>query len=166
MPVRGAAVRSSTNLLRHLTADQARQYRQERWFTVFGGITYGRYTIHSPGLTRGAPTFNIDLPSTDPGWSGHLLLRCCIVIGETDLPLADHLLAQKLTIEADEAALLHANGICTKSWFKILLERHERHGCGLCRSTGRTDGRWTIFDSRTATREEMLGLPTLVLPRL
>jgi hypothetical protein len=82
-------------LLASLTPDQRASLHAVRWFVV-EGKSGRRYRVHD-GHVMG----NVDVLE-----EGRVLYRLCGHIGDTDMPLADHLLAQKLMLEADEDAFL------------------------------------------------------------
>jgi hypothetical protein len=78
-------------LLSHLTQDQRRTFVENGWFIVEGGKSKQRYRIRDKNYAG-----NIDVLDGDR--VAHRL--CCHA--SADLPVADHLLAQKIMLEIAE----------------------------------------------------------------
>lgn len=92
-----ADIKARDLLLRALTPDQRASLERDKWFVVEGKSGH-RYRVRDVGHT----VANIDVLDK----SNRLLHRLCGHIRERDIPLADHLLAQKLMLEADEEAFV------------------------------------------------------------
>lgn len=132
-----ALIRARELLLAHLSPAQSRDFQNTRRFTVFGGSTGIRYVVTRPGglcdceLCGGGhayPTHNILVD--DP--TGGLPRSVCVLLSGSRTPLDDHLLAQKLTIEAEEQALFHGNGGPT-AWRDQIVALHREKSCSVCR---------------------------------
>lgn len=79
-------------LLSHLNEEQRSHYNEHRWFMVLGSRTLRRYRIEIHHLVA-------NVRRIDDG--ARLCAHC-----NDNLPIFDHLLAQKLMIESDEDAFL------------------------------------------------------------
>jgi hypothetical protein len=84
-------------LLEQLTPEQRASFEQHDWFLV-RGQSGRRYRIRDDGHV----VANIDVLAPDQ----QVLHRLCGHLADPVVPLADHLLAQKLMLEADEEAFL------------------------------------------------------------
>jgi hypothetical protein len=88
-------------LLEQLTSEQRASLEQHNWFLVRGQS--GRhYRIRDDGHVVG----NIEVIEHDLLGHERVLHRLCGHLSEYGMPLADHLLAQKLMLEADEETFL------------------------------------------------------------
>lgn len=96
-----AEVKARDLLLASLTPDQRASLLRERWFVV-EGKNGRRYRVRDLGHVVG----NIDVVERDLLGHERVLHRLCGHIGDDFVPLSDHLLAQKLMLEADEDAFL------------------------------------------------------------
>jgi hypothetical protein len=95
-----AALKARELLLEQLTPEQRASFEQHDWFLVRGQS--GRhYRIRDDGHV----VANIEVVERDLLGHDRVLHRLCGHIGE-HVPQADHLLAQKLMLEADEDAFL------------------------------------------------------------
>lgn len=94
-----AKTRSKELLLSHLTPAQKDTFEKNHWFIVEGGKSRQLYRIRNSGSVSG----NIDVLEGKPGKVTH---RLCCHLRAHDIPLFDHLLAQKVWIESDEDAFL------------------------------------------------------------
>ena len=96
-----ALARSRELLLSHLTPKQRKTFEENHWFIVKGGITQTRYRIRTTSHTH-----NIEILRGDVATSrlcGHL---------RGSLPLHDHHVAQKISLEYDEEAFVR---LCNRS---------------------------------------------------
>jgi len=91
---RAALVRSQELLLEHLTPEQRDTFHKNKWFLVIGGKTKTQYRIRTESYAG-----NIDVLE-----AGKVTARLCVHC--SDIPLYDHHLAQKITLEYDEESLL------------------------------------------------------------
>lgn len=92
---RAATERSRELLLAHLTPAQRQTFDENKWFIVQGGKTKQTYRIRTENYTG-----NIDVLNR----SGKVDYRLCAHC--RDLPLYDHHLAQKISLECDEEYFL------------------------------------------------------------
>lgn len=93
-----AQARSKELLLSHLTPAQRDTFEKNQWFVVEGGRSRQLYRIRSTGISG-----NIDVLEGRPGKVTH---RLCCHLRDVSVPLFDHILAQKIWIEADEDQFL------------------------------------------------------------
>lgn len=101
--LRAAQERARQLLIDYLSPEQRREYEAHRWFTVRGGQSGRRYRIHDNGHL----TANVSVLEAD---NDNVVYRLCAHCVLGSVPLHDHLLAQKVTLELDEARFLrHAN---------------------------------------------------------
>jgi hypothetical protein len=84
-------------LLAHLTPKQRRTFEENGWFVVEGGKTGRPYRIRA----KEDLVANIDVVEDD-----RTLYRLCGHCGLKEVPLGDHLLAQKLMLEGAEEEFL------------------------------------------------------------
>lgn len=91
---RAATERSRDLLLAHLTPAQRKTFEENKWFIVQGGKTKQTYRIRTENYTG-----NIDVLT-----HGKVAYRLCAHC--RDLPLYDHHLAQKISLECDEEYFL------------------------------------------------------------
>lgn len=100
-----AAARDRANelLLEHLTPAQRQTFAKNQWFVVEGGMSKTRYRIRA----KGSLVANIDVMAAI-GHEGEskVVHRLCGHCDPRAMPLADHLLAQKLMLEFDEEEFL------------------------------------------------------------
>ncbi len=96
-----ALARSRELLLSHLTPAQRRTFEENNWFIVEGGATRTRYRIHTRGYAG-----NIEILHEDAA-----IVRLCGHLRE-NLPLYDHHVAQKISLEFDEEAFVR---LCNRS---------------------------------------------------
>jgi hypothetical protein len=89
-----ALARSREFLLAHLTPAQRRTFEENRWFVVQGGNTRQRYRIRTESYTG-----NIDVLDGE-----RVAYRLCAHC--SNVPLYDHHLAQKMSLECDEENFL------------------------------------------------------------
>jgi hypothetical protein len=89
--------RAERLLLSHLTGEQRASFKKNKWFIVEGGQSKRRYRIRD----RGNLVANIDVLDGDA-----VAHRLCGHCRAGDLPLADHLLAQKMMLEMAEDEFL------------------------------------------------------------
>lgn len=89
-----ASQRAEQLLLSHLTPEQRRTFEQNKWFVVEGGKSKRKYRIRNSGSL----VANIDVLDGDK--VAHRL--CGHVNSRASVPLADHLLAQKVMLELAE----------------------------------------------------------------
>ena len=94
--IRNARDKAQELLLRNLTEEQRESFVAAGFFMVIGQRTKKRYRID-----RNNYAGNIQ----ELGQNNDAVARLCCHLA-CDLPLADHLLAQKLSLEADEDAFL------------------------------------------------------------
>lgn len=87
--------RSRELLLAHLTAAQRETFEKRKWFVVEGGVTKRSYRIRTETYTG-----NIDVLNGDK--VRHRLCVHCVA----NIPLHDHHLAQKLSLQYDEEYFL------------------------------------------------------------
>jgi hypothetical protein len=90
-----ALTRSRELLLSHLTPRQRATFEKHKWFVVVGGKTMQRYRIHTNTFAG-----NIDVLEGD-----QVKHRLCVHCSSR-IPLHDHHLAQKLSLESDEEYIL------------------------------------------------------------
>lgn len=91
-----AIVRARKLLLRHLTDEQHKEFTERKYFTIIGK-SGAQYRIYD----RGHLAANIGVIAND-----HETHRLCAHCNVDAVPLYDSILAQKLMLEADEAAFL------------------------------------------------------------
>jgi hypothetical protein len=84
-------------LLSLLTPDQREVFQRNKWFVVEGGKTKRRYRIRADNYL----VANIDVLDGDV-----VTHRLCAHSDLSELPLEDHLVAQKLMLESDEDEFL------------------------------------------------------------
>lgn len=96
-----ALARSRELLLSHLTPAQRETFERNNWFVVEGGATKTRYRIQTRGHTG-----NIEILHQDD-----VVARLCGHLRD-NLPLYDHHVAQKISLEYDEVAFLR---LCNRS---------------------------------------------------
>ena len=94
--IRNAHDKAQELLLHHLTEEQRESFLVAGFFMVVGQRTKKRYRI-----SRNSFSGNIQ----ELGQNNDTVARLCCHLG-CNFPLADHLLAQKLSLEADEDAFL------------------------------------------------------------
>jgi hypothetical protein len=92
---KAANARSRELLLAHLTAAQRETFERRKWFIVEGGTTKQTYRIRTETYAG-----NIDVLSGD-----RVKHRLCVHC-PSNIPLHDHHLAQKLSLQYDEEYLL------------------------------------------------------------
>lgn len=90
-----ARARARDLLIEHLTPAQKETFEKNGWFIVEGGKTKTKYRIRCGGYTG-----NIDVYG-----SGGITHRLCVHCAH-DIPLHDHLLAQKIMLEFDEDTIV------------------------------------------------------------
>jgi hypothetical protein len=95
-----AAIKARELLLDQLTTEQRQSFEQHDWFLV-RGQSGQHYRIRDDGHV----VANIEVVERDLLGHDRILHRLCGHISE-HVPMADHLLAQKLMLEADEEAFL------------------------------------------------------------
>lgn len=88
-------------LLTNLTESQRETLRKNKWF-VIQGRSGQLYRVRDVGHV----VANIEVIERDLLGHERMLHRLCGHIGDSGMPIADHLLAQKLMLEADEDAFL------------------------------------------------------------
>lgn len=89
-----AQKRANELLLANLTPEQRQTFEEKKWFIVEGGKSRKRYRIRSiPHMVA-----NIDVLGDGESISHKLCGHCDV----REVPLADHLLAQKLMLEIAE----------------------------------------------------------------
>lgn len=81
-------------LLAHLTPEQRDTFENRKWFVVHGGRTRTKYRIRTESYTH-----NIDVLRGGGDRVSHQLCAHC---AGTNIPLHDHHLTQKLSLECDE----------------------------------------------------------------
>lgn len=91
-------IRARNLLLAHLTPAQRKTFIDNEWFVVEGGQSGRRYRINA----KDNLVANIDALGPDDRVEHRLCGHC----DPSVVPLADHLLAQKLMLEADEDEFL------------------------------------------------------------
>jgi hypothetical protein len=96
-----ATLKARELLLEQLTQEQLQSFEQHNWFLV-RGRSGQHYRIRDDGHV----VANIEVVERDLLGHDRVLHRLCAHIGEYGIPQADHLLAQKLMLEADEEAFL------------------------------------------------------------
>jgi hypothetical protein len=96
-----AELKARELLLRSLTPEQRASIERHKWFLVEGRS--GRlYRIRD----QGHAVANIDVVERDLLGQDRVLHRLCGHLDDGGIPIADHMLAQKLMLEADEDAFL------------------------------------------------------------
>lgn len=80
-------------LLTTLSPQQRRQVKNHNWFEVRGNATGAVYRVHAHKYLG-----NI--------WDVRANKKYCICVADRKLPLSDHVLAQKLLLEVNEAVFL------------------------------------------------------------
>ncbi len=98
---RQAIDRSRELLLSHLSEEQRLTFERNGWFVVEGGNSKQRYRIRSAVHLVG----NVDVLENDL-LGTRVLYRLCAHCAHGTVPLFDQLLAQKVTLELDEASFL------------------------------------------------------------
>lgn len=99
-----AKERSKELLLSYLTQEQRRTFEERGWFIVDGGQSQRRYRIRDRNIVA-----NIDIMDGELV-NGRL---CCHCNHNSNVPIYDHLLAQKLHLQYNEPAFLQmANRHC------------------------------------------------------
>jgi hypothetical protein len=92
-----AQERAENLLLSHLTKQQRKTFRKNKWFIVEGGRSKQKYRIQD----RGHLVANIEALDGDK-----VKHRLCAHCDLRAIPMGDHLLAQKLMLEFDEDEFL------------------------------------------------------------
>lgn len=87
--------RSRELLLSHLSKEQAKTFEKKKFFVVIGGKTKKTYRINTASYTRNIEEMDGERP----------VYRLCGHL-RYDLPLHDHHVAQKISLEYDEEAFL------------------------------------------------------------
>lgn len=95
--VKAAAQRAEELLIEHLTPEQQKQYKDNKWFVIEGGKTKQKYRIRAGTLVANVDVLN------DTGRAQH---RLCAHARPGSVPMGDQLLAQKIILETDEDAFL------------------------------------------------------------
>ena len=88
-----AEVRSRGLLLSHLTPEQWRTFEVNNWFVVEGGRSRVKYRIRGGNYAGNVYALGADGETAISRYCAHLA---------GNIPLHDHLLAQKIMIEVDE----------------------------------------------------------------
>lgn len=101
---RAALVRSRELLLSHLTPAQRETFEKNNWFVVQGGKTRTRYRIWTTGYTHNIETLR--------GHDDVVTYRLCGHLRDSRMPLYDHHVAQKISLEYDEEAFVR---LCNRS---------------------------------------------------
>lgn len=99
-PGSAARSRSRSLLSSCLTKQQRQTLDAHGWFEVWGSRSHRRFRISRRGLVGNVDVFE----------GAEVVLRLCAHCDER-LPLDDHLLAQKLTIESDEDRFLQVANV-------------------------------------------------------
>lgn len=98
-----AVARSRELLLSHLTPEQRRTFEDNNWFIVEGGATRTRYRIRTLSYTHNIEILDSREDRAVCKICGHL---------RDHLPLYDHHVAQKISLEFDEEAFVR---LCNRS---------------------------------------------------
>jgi hypothetical protein len=96
-----ALAKSRELLLSHLAPAQRQTFERNNWFIVIGGRSEKKYRINTTGYTGNIEEYE----------GSHVAYRLCGHL-RGDMPLHDHHLAQKISLEYDEDAFVR---ICNRS---------------------------------------------------